>query len=522
MNKKTRRLAILATLTAIAIPAHAVYVNPQGTGEVLLYPFYTVENAQDTYVAVVNTTQETKAVRVRLRESMNSAPVLDFNLYLAPHDHWAGVITRDPESDGGLLKTTDNSCTVPKIPAIGAKLHNRSYAETNSDGGPQGLERTREGHIEIIEMGVLYDEAPELPSGDEVIFSFGAEDAVLHGIDDDTPANCEVLVNAWIANGDGDGTGEWAQIDSQGNTLPTAQRGNTAVNFATEAELRGGLYGYGVLINPMEGTNATYDAVALEAFTDEILHAHPGSDTPNLSQALPYAKFIERDSFVSLAFNDSGNPGLNAVSSVLMHNQIANDFVLAPSITAGTDWVVTLPTKRLYVNGADEALAPFTNVWTAADGACEEVMPSSWNRETSMGGLPDEPWSPAPPGVIPVVPHFSLCHGANVVSFLSPDVDTGDESLEGYSSALYPSVRTQVSYQVDFYNGWARMHLSEDNAGKDRVLEADDGSELYGLSVIGFAVQKYANTTIDGVSGSGAFYSGVSSFKTSRELYIAD
>src|SRR5690606_28850354 len=137
-----------------------------------------------------------KAVRVRLRESMNSAPVLDFNLYLAPHDHWAGVITRDPDSDGGLLKTTDNSCTLPKIPATGAKLHNHSYAGTNLDGGPQGLARTREGHIEIIEMGVLDDYARGLPSVDGDIFPFGAAAAVQHGSEDDKPKNCDALVRS--------------------------------------------------------------------------------------------------------------------------------------------------------------------------------------------------------------------------------------------------------------------------------------------------------------------------------------
>src|SRR5690606_11838713 len=154
---------------------------------------------------------------------------------------------------------------------------------TNLDGGPQGLARTREGHIEIIEMGVLDDYARGLPSVDGDIFPFGAAAAVQQGSEDDKPKNCDALVNAWNAAGVGDGTGEWAQTDGQGNLLPRAQRGNTAVNFATEAELRGGLYGYGVLINPLEGTNATYDAVALDAFTDEILHAPPGSDTPNLS-----------------------------------------------------------------------------------------------------------------------------------------------------------------------------------------------------------------------------------------------
>src|SRR5690606_35362093 len=113
MKKKLLPLAMLAGLAGAAGTAQAAYLNSDGLGETLIYPFYSVEGGQDTYFTVVNTTDLTKAVKVRIIEAMNSAEVLDFNLYLSPQDHWSGVITAT--DDGAMLRTFDNSCTVPQI-----------------------------------------------------------------------------------------------------------------------------------------------------------------------------------------------------------------------------------------------------------------------------------------------------------------------------------------------------------------------------------------------------------------------
>lgn len=470
--------------------ANAVNLSISGKGEVLLYPFYTVENGQDTYVSIVNTTDWVKAVRVRLRESMNSADVLSFNLYLSPHDHWSGAITRDPAGEGGLLKTWDTSCTVPRITDTGIKLSHTGYI---ADGGPVGLERTREGFIEVIEMGIVDDSAPGV---------FGAEAAATHSASG-IPADCALLRVAWqeIPVGSGNVVGEWSN--------PTA-------NMIFDADEAGGLYGYGVIINVAEGTNATYDAVALESFAGEILHFHPYSLQPNLGSAVPHAKILMRDQFISLDFDLSPKTGLDAVSAVLMHDSIANDFVLDPSIAAGTDWVVTFPTRRDYVNVDEPATLPFLNVWESPGEACEEVQLEYWNRETQQPGFELSSGWDYPFGPPPMEPAFVLCNAANVISFLSPDVDPDDGNLEGYISALYPSTRSQARFPVEYHNGWARLLMVEDNSGNDRVLTADDGTEPYGLPVIGFAVQKYANTNLSGVNGSGAFYSGVINHKSTQ------
>src|SRR5690606_37235273 len=90
-----------------------------GLGEALVYPFYSAANGNDTYIHVVNTTEDVKAVKVRFIESQNSQEVLDFNLYLSPQDAWAGVITANPNGDGAMIRTADNSCSVPRLGEAG-------------------------------------------------------------------------------------------------------------------------------------------------------------------------------------------------------------------------------------------------------------------------------------------------------------------------------------------------------------------------------------------------------------------
>src|SRR5512145_1896852 len=93
--------------------SNAVYVNNEGLGEALIYPYYTVRNGTDTLISVVNSTGSAKAVKVRFLEGKNSKEVLDFNLFLSAYDVWTAAVTGSPT--GAVMRTTDRSCTVPTI-----------------------------------------------------------------------------------------------------------------------------------------------------------------------------------------------------------------------------------------------------------------------------------------------------------------------------------------------------------------------------------------------------------------------
>ena len=163
--------AVLAGLSAMGVAglAHPVHINPDGLGQVLIYPYYTVRGGNVTAMSIVNTTSLTKAVKVRFLEGRNSREVMDFNLFLAPTDVWTGVIL--PTSDGAKLESGDNSCVTPSdlfgnaagdvrldgiLPLPINAFKNYQYTGANVDNPSLGsIDRTREGYIEVIEMGIV-------------------------------------------------------------------------------------------------------------------------------------------------------------------------------------------------------------------------------------------------------------------------------------------------------------------------------------------------------------------------------
>ncbi|MDX1735185.1 MAG: hypothetical protein R3228_12500, partial [Halioglobus sp.] len=329
--KKILPVAVLAAMAGVN-GAQAVHVNQDGLGQVLLFPYYTTTGGQDTYINLVNTTDEYKAVKVRILESLNSQEVLDFNLYLSPEDHWSAVIYADPDGEGAVIRSDDNSCTVPNAINEGAVVPFTNFLFTG-DGRVNGLERTKEGYVEVIEMGIVFD---GIDPDDEQW-----QDYILHDQPEGVPANCGKLSDAWSTGG------LWIQGPTEANRDLSAPTG--------------GLYGYGVLIDVQEGTAAGYDAVALDNFIDPMdpfadsVHTDPGDTTPNLGQSTNSYDVIIGNAVVSGVANN----GFDAVSAVLMNNTISNDYVLESDIEGGTDWVITFPTKRDYVDSIP-ADAPFS------------------------------------------------------------------------------------------------------------------------------------------------------------------
>lgn len=76
--------AVLAVIGLAATGAAvAVNLSPQGTGQVLIYPYYTVNANQDTYFSVGNQSGFPQVLKVRFNEGRNGRPALDVDVVLA-------------------------------------------------------------------------------------------------------------------------------------------------------------------------------------------------------------------------------------------------------------------------------------------------------------------------------------------------------------------------------------------------------------------------------------------------------
>jgi hypothetical protein len=463
-KRKSLHAAVLAGLGAVGMAgtANAVHVNPDGLGSVLIYPYFTTRADgagtstayYDNYVSIVNTTASTKAVKVRVLEGKRSAEVLDFNLFLSPFDVWTGAIVRT--TDGAGMISADRSCVVPNAlfaisnPALitsGSLNHfkNFVYASTPADGGGTTLDRTREGYLEIIEMGDVTN-----------VTATAAAKHNSAGI----PANC-------------------AYFETNDSTLVTAL-----------AAPSGGLTGGLSLINVRAGTDFSYDAVALANWhTGSANYSRAGFLTPRLDNG---------NSLTSTVFTGAGNvvtsswaTGRDAVSAAIMRQNVGNEWMLDTATQSGTDWVVTFPTKFAYTGpvGPGAALAPF-NANFNNGSSCDVFTMNFYNREE---GTTTAPIIVLPSPEPPVTPtNNTFCFEANVLTF-------ANSNMLG-STNLYNIDPTSLGR-----NGWAMINFTQTIQSLTPLSSTVNGAAAAaqahrGLPVVGFAIQDFSNGNVGGVA----------------------
>jgi hypothetical protein len=407
-KKKSLYAAVLAGLGALgaAGTANAVHLNPDGLGQVLIYPYYTTRTAAgasfNTLMSVVNTTNQTKLVKVRFLEGRNSREVLDFNLFLSPNDIFTGVVI--PTASGAQFVTNDNSCVTPSdlFSGTGSRaglnnFKNFQYSGSVADSGPTDLDRTREGYFEVIEMGVVTD-------ANVTGYALHAQSGATKGV----PNNCAAL--------DGYDPGS-------GAVAPNVFPGNFLIPPS------GGLAGRANVISAGTGANYAYDATAFDAWSNVVKYTPTGQNTPNLGGAAPPvsnvfvgAGAVTSQPTVTGNVNTTWASGADAFSATIMRNTVLNEYVLDAGTVSQTDWVLTFPTKREYVKaGVGPGTAPFAsnfNMTSAtAGGSCDPYAFAVYNREEGTTGVAPNVILPSPLPPAQQVAGSGTCWEATVVPF---------------------------------------------------------------------------------------------------------
>lgn len=138
--KQFQKYGVAAAVASVATGVVATEVSNKEAGDLAIIPYYTVLDGKNTGMHIINTTDMTQVVKVRLRRGADSKDALDFNLVMSPRDEWTANIGANPDGDGVVVTTNDTTCTVPAFPEGGAVMPS-TYAE--------GAE---EGYVEIIGM----------------------------------------------------------------------------------------------------------------------------------------------------------------------------------------------------------------------------------------------------------------------------------------------------------------------------------------------------------------------------------
>lgn len=493
---------------AAAGAANAVYINHDGLGQALVYSYFTARDGNATLLSVVNTTNNAKIVKVRFLEGKNSKEVLDFNLFLSPFDVWTGAVVpatsaaaanlpgyTNPAVDalgGAMLVTADRSCTNPKVPAVGAAFRNFAYSGDTTVAANQSMDRTMEGYIEMIEMA-------------EIVSTSTLWADVKHTKANSWTPACSLVSNASV-NAQPSGT----------LTGPT-----------------GGLFGAGTLLNAGGGTNTGYDALALNDFwstgTGPQFTAS-GTILPNLSSATGTTSVVQNGQLIYLT---PWNDGVNAVSATMMHAKVMNEYAHTGDGVIGTDWVLTMPTKRFYVNST-VAIPPFQSPWNGKTSKDDFGVADTDREEYSATSVSTDDFSPGPTGSaadctgtssntssVPLQSVVaSLCYEANVLGFGKIQSSSKSNVL---SSSNFFNLVTAVQNSGNAVNspgaegGWAavtfpvignahKLVAAPANAGTTAVVNlaaptaaaAQYGTVTYGgLPVIGFAIVQAKKTGSD-------------------------
>jgi len=418
------------------------------------------------------------------------------------------MITADA-GGGAKIVVTDTSCTAPIIATANGGSGEQAFFTYGFDGSSgieadaeagRGVARTREGYVELIEMGDI-DPEYVMPTPNSNFLA-----AITHTAG--KPKACGDVVAEWAGTKfNPSNNGPTLTLDVNGLTAPT-----------------GGLAGTGTLINVEKGTDYSYDPTPLAGFYTSQQHTEPGDLAPSLSSARNVSAVVvvnQTDGSANVANTVWPHPsygGIDAVSAALMRSNIINEFVVNTAIHAGTDWVVTMPTKRWYVDVAtmfnpnttvSRGVRPFQSVF-AAGGACETISMSFTNQEEDKktGSIG---FSPAPQGK-----SQSICWEANVITFNNSNVLASPQTASSHNINVgsYPAGWLNLS----FPSASATSNLPDDAEAGSGVgvnpPDTTDGGDVashqmgisdgtndetfMGLPVIGFAVQQYVNDVLAG------------------------
>jgi hypothetical protein len=490
-----RMCSIGATALLLIASEHAgaVHLNPHDQGQVLLFPYFTVNGGNQTLITLSNNTDRGKALKVRFREGYNAREVAGLHLYLAPGDAWTGSVYFD--GIGATLVSRDRSCVVAN--GIGAPNSNGTYylmftnfnfIGPSADGYPSGRSRTNEGFLEVIEMGEVVDrEHLSLTDISRVNPSYPPNDTV--------PRNCPRILEAW-RNG-----GYW-QLQAGADMNPPG----------------GGLSGNAAIVDTLNGTMLSYNAYALDGFSSIVQHAAPVSQLPTLANAVTDAAANVAEAQVYIAGNlvtlryPAATQGIDAVSAVIAAEVLHNDFVTSPALGAASEWVVTMPTKHFYTDipaSVDEpAIAPFL----LSGQRSINVTWDLWNHESGPFGCSSFLTRYEPLCVFwlgPPIPEQGLPRVTSVLRFNQGEVSVAGTAIFG--SMLSTSVPTAIDYNqfggnehtpdghlwLNLYRQGGRTGWGTGGGSELNIMRPDlQGRRMLGLPVIGFWAVSYTNAAV--------------------------
>lgn len=370
-------------------------MNKDGIGHMLLVPYYTAQAENSTLINITNTdTVNAKAVKVRFRGAANSDDVFDFQVFLSPGDVYAFSVSKD--SNGNAKFTTnDASCTKPSKSVLNTTPFVTSRLDTTKTGDAL-LNQAREGYVEIFNMADI-PRLEQAVAGDahpyQVQNMFSGQNSA--GVFSDADSINDLYAAIKHVNKVAPCSGAaWSALDTTNPADPTAARtlgllppstglmaNWTVINVvgaaawsgaaaSVQSVLGGDFFtdrpALGNVVYWPQTANAVGNSGALNFTADPLFRTDAQRVTDSVSNAVTVAGSSPAIAAAFYDLPDMSTPYSAAAAATgvvttfplnqarnltetLASTSITNEFLTDATISATTDWVFSMPTRRYSV-----------------------------------------------------------------------------------------------------------------------------------------------------------------------------
>ena len=439
-------------------------INPNGMGQVLLFPYFTVNKHQQTLLNVSNNSGHGKAIQIAFREAYNGRYVYLRDVFLGPSQTWAATVfalddAGESSSGAGIASSSEACSQTLSTMASGTtpgglhydKFDNQHYFGSEADTGPTTDSRQREGYIEVIELGTVVGDTQK---------------AITPSQNPDGPV-CTTVV-------------------------PTI---SAIADFANPS---GDLAGNAAIVDVTQGTYYDVGPTAIEGFRKQFVMPPAVTDLSaagDTTTANVNASVLINGNYTTLSFPKSR--AIDAMSALFMSSRLYGEFNSSNSAGASTDWILTFPTKHYYVDHGGIDPAPFTESFgKTAGGSKINFAYAMFDRNgfdayTNWCGF----------GECPPQPNFFKTE-TQTISFSKTNTDLNSTISNVFGSAV--SSMLPVAGEVA---GSAEISFQDFN-----LNESNEGAFLIGLPAIGMQAINYVNTSV--TPGVLANYSGTARLRS--------
>ena len=304
-------------------------------GDLALVPYYTVRGQWVTGIHIVNTSDSTQVVKVRLRRATDGMNALDFNVVMSPQDVYAGFLS-DDQNGNISWASPDSSCTAPATQA------NRLTMPPIYRVGAES------GYVEIIAMGQA--------AGDQPIAV-----AARHDPETSMPLDCAAVRSNFFADGvaavAADPPNNVAGVTGKRGVVSNSMTYQPGVASASDTTIKtGGTNTYTDSGNVLKVSYFIRDNSTGIEFGDNAVHIADFLGLPSITNQEYGIGSGDLNGFDFPDLDGTGLPNGAAARSIVRNRfnllrrtdvlgaaNMINEWSANPANGVQMDWVVTLP-----------------------------------------------------------------------------------------------------------------------------------------------------------------------------------